>query len=63
MPDFTDQQYDEFLAFVEQARESVGPPSWVICRSQEEAEAFAAWCVENGIEQPQIATPENQAID
>lgn len=29
-------------------------PNYVIARSVEDAQAFAAWCVENGIEEPKI---------
>jgi hypothetical protein len=52
MPNF---HYDEFLAEFQKARASVGEPSWVIARDLESAEAFASWCVENDIEEPEIA--------
>lgn len=48
-----DFNYDEFLAEVNKARDLL-EPSWVICRSQEDAKAFACWCIENGIEEPEI---------
>lgn len=45
--------YDKFLKEVM----SIPPreePTWVPFRSVEEAEAFAYWCIENGIEEPEI---------
>jgi hypothetical protein len=46
--------YDELIAFMEQCH-SLYKPKYVIARSVEDAEAFAYWCVENGIEEPEIA--------
>lgn len=48
-----DFDYDKFLKEVMDIppREE---PTWIQCRSAEEAEAFACWCVENGIEEPEI---------
>jgi hypothetical protein len=46
--------YDRFLSEVAKCRDRL-EPSWVICRSVEHAEAFAYWCIENGIEEPEIA--------
>lgn len=48
----SDFDYDKFL------KEVMGippraEPVWIQCRSAEEAEAFARWCVENGIKQPE----------
>lgn len=45
--------YDKFLKEVMNIppREQ---PKWIPCRSVEEAEAFADWCIENGIEEPEI---------
>lgn len=49
----TDFDYDQFLSDVAKCRDEL-EPNWVICRSVEDAEAFAYWCIENGIEEPQI---------
>lgn len=46
--------YDAFLKDLEEARD-LARPSYVICRSVEEAEAFAQWCIDNAIEDPLIA--------
>lgn len=54
MKSFTDMEYDEFLAFVEEARRRLGPVKYVVARSVEAAEAFSCWCVDNGIEEPEI---------
>lgn len=54
----TNFDYDKFLKEVM----NIPPrdvPSWVPCRSVEEAEAFAAWCVENDIEEPEIVVFKN----
>lgn len=48
-----DFDYDGFLAEVSKVRDAL-EPSWVIARSQEDAEAFAYWCIENGIEESEI---------
>lgn len=52
-----DFDYDEFVKFAEQAR-GLYSPEWVVSRSVEEAEAFAYWCIENGIEEPRIVVLE-----
>lgn len=49
-----DFDYDKFLKAVAECRDGM-EPCWVIARDVETAEAFAAWCEENGIEEPQIA--------
>lgn len=53
-----DFNYDELVKFMEQAR-GLYSPEWVVSRSIEEAEAFAYWCIENGIEEPRIVVPEH----
>lgn len=57
-----DFDYDKFLKEVM----SIPPrdePRWIPCRSVEEAEAFAAWCVENGIEEPKIALVSSMELE
>lgn len=56
--DFNEASYDEFMAFVEERRENYRPRG-VIARSQEDAQAFAVWCVENDIEEPKILVLES----
>lgn len=46
--------YDQFIAEVEKARDGMGEPCWIIAKSVEHAEALAAWCIQNGIEEPRI---------
>lgn len=46
--------YDALLEAVERARAQHAEPSWVVARSPKAAQAFAQWCVDNGIEEPQI---------
>jgi hypothetical protein len=53
----TEFDYDGFLAEAEKALDQM-QPSAVIARSLEHAYALAAWCVENGIEEPQIVVLE-----
>jgi hypothetical protein len=45
--------YDVFVNTVEMYQ-AAAPHAWVVARSLDEAKAFAAWCVENGIEEPEI---------
>lgn len=49
--------YDAFLAEVGKARDGL-EPTCVIARSVEQAEVLAAWCVENGIGEPEIVVLE-----
>jgi len=46
-------EYERFTNAVAMCREA-SPHACVVTRSLEEAEALAAWCVENGIEEPEI---------
>lgn len=51
--------YDKFLAEVM----SIPPrdmPTWISCRSPEEATAFAQWCVDNEIEEPRVVIFDNE---
>jgi hypothetical protein len=45
--------YDQFVSFVEECLETTNP-LWIMARSVENAKAFACWCIENGIEEPEI---------
>jgi hypothetical protein len=50
--------YDSFLRNVM----NIPPrdmPSWIQCRSLEEAKALAAWCIENDIEEPRVVVLED----
>jgi hypothetical protein len=49
--------YDGFLVTVQKLRDDGNEPRWVVARSVESAEAFAAWCIETGIEEPEILIP------
>lgn len=46
----TEEEYDELIELLQ--RES--PRDWVKARSVEDAMAFQAWCIENGIESPEV---------
>lgn len=50
--------YDQLVRLITEAENSVGPASGVIFHSVEAAEAFAYWCIENGIEEPRIVVLE-----
>lgn len=54
-----DFDYDQLVKQITEAENTVGPASGVIARSVEEAEAFAYWCIENGIEEPRIVVLES----
>lgn len=45
--------YDKFLSGV-MSIPSLHMPTWIPCRSAEEAMAFAQWCVDNEIEEPRV---------
>lgn len=47
----------------ERVRDTVDEPCWAIARDVETAEAFADWCVENGIEDPQIALIDGRKVE
>jgi hypothetical protein len=49
--------YDRLLVMVKKLRDDGNEPCWVVARSVESAEAFAAWCTEAGIEEPEILIP------
>ena len=46
--------YDGFIAWFDELRSHAVGPNCIMARSVEDAEAFAAWCIENGIEEPEV---------
>lgn len=53
MVGMTSEEYNQLLDAIKAAPPE-SEPSCVIARSVEDAYAFAQWCVDNGLEEPEV---------